>query len=348
MTLIMGLNLSDKIYTAADTRITLTPGGEKVDNIMKISTIWGKRVYPQPFYDKNTLEMAVAGDLSFASFFHDKIIESLHNKKLPSDVRELWKRIDDFGRKVVDLWLQEGGEYQDFCAIFSGSSGYRNKMVEPEILNKLKEKYEESQARDIPKGINSIKDALDRGDKTMIGLSKAILRDKGKDIFKVMEENYEVVIPPHLETEDGELNGIPDSLVFGIRISMKNGIFQTEKAEWGELLAYGTNNITKADIGDDILSRFEISRNPANLTHLMEAGMLTVSILDIAKKEKIDAIGGTVIITAQEKGEIKIMSKDLVSKPGDRIRIKMGPASPELVLFNKFNEVLPNIKQAKL
>ena len=163
-----------------------------------------------------------------------------------------------------------------------------------------------------------------------------------------MDEGYKVILPPHLKDKKEELNGIPDSFVFGLKISMEKKIFQIEEVEWGEFITYGSQGITKNDIGLDLLSRLEITRDSHTKKHLLESGIITHTILDMEKKKNIPTIGGTAVITIQEGGEVKITGKDIVANNNSTLKVKLPAGIFELKTFHKFNDELPDSKQAKL
>ena len=351
MTLIMALNLSDRIYLAADTRVTKKPDMETADNIMKIAPVWGRSLPGQPFYDKNEVFIAVAGDVEFASFFYNELKEAISKKRLPSDIRELYKNIDDFARGLVDRWMTElGKEYRNCCIIFGGTSRYRNKKIDRQKLKVIIQEYRDLEAKNVPEGVAAIQGLLDAGDEKMHAINAGFLRDRGMTAIQVMEENHKVVIAPHMTEmmlrgpESDELESCPDSLVFGLQIGMRDGLFRKEVAEWGEFIAYGTNGITKDDIGHDIVPIFEISRQDKS-ANMIQFTIMTNSILDMAKKKNTGAIGGTVMIVGMDGKHATIISRDRDTSIPENlpVHVKVDGESQQVVFFYKYNNTLAGL-----
>ena len=96
MTLIIGLNLSDRIYLGADTRITFGNGSYK-DDVLKISALgeWENTLHA-PYGLKRKLLLSVAGNVNLASFLFGKISPAIRGKDLATDVRRLHARIESF------------------------------------------------------------------------------------------------------------------------------------------------------------------------------------------------------------------------------------------------------------
>lgn len=340
--MIMALNLSDKIYLAADTRVTEKPSLKTIDNVIKITPIWSRSIQGQPFYDKNELFIAVAGDVEFATYFFEEIKNAIAKKELPADVRELYEKIDEFSKNLVDIWTTDlKKDYRNFCVIIGGLCKYRKKKIEKNKLLDLINRYQKMQEKNIPKGSKAIQDALDSGDSTMQQMNAAMLRDRGKTAIEVLEEGYRVILPPHLIEclTDGQNFEHPDSLVFGVEIDMKTGIFQKEKAEWGEYLAYGAKGITKEDIDPEIVALFEISR-PIQKPEMLENTILGVTILDTAKKKEAASIGGTVTIFTLSKDGATFATKDRDNSipPHKPVRLILGGKSHETVFFYMYKK----------
>ena len=93
--MIVGFNLSDKLYLAADSRVTVD-NGLKADNVLKIMPIleqipWAER-------NENQISVAIAGDVRYAAFLYFEIHEALKQKKLSNKKFQSFSIID-MGKK---------------------------------------------------------------------------------------------------------------------------------------------------------------------------------------------------------------------------------------------------------
>ncbi len=154
MTLIIGLNLSNKIYLAGDTRVTTTPitqPSEKtyIDNILKLDLVWGDTVHPQLKHDGNTIAVAVAGDVEFATYLVKRIKEDLNRGRLNSDIRIFAVEIENRVKVFVNDWLFTK-DYRHCCLLFSGMVKHRlNKRIPAEKLEELIRIYEKKLRRNL-------------------------------------------------------------------------------------------------------------------------------------------------------------------------------------------------------
>jgi hypothetical protein len=288
MTLIVGLNLSDRVYLAGDTRVTF-PDGSYKDDVIKVAHLSGE---PHPLIGQknpNTLYMAVAGSLNFATYLCKAIRTSIHKKSLPDDVRELYGEIEGYIIKMTDEWLKTK-DYSQCCIIFAGMSDIKKKEVDLEKLKKLEGIIKRNVAS--PEELKKVKKQLEN-EPFFQELAKKIPR---KNLMRPFEEPDAMVINPILENAikegEGEIDA-PDSLVFSVRVT-STGVSR-EKAEWGEFLAYGTNGLTNEDLAEDFLARMELSPGQlVNEKDMMESSDIRSHIFKIAEKKGVKQIGGIV------------------------------------------------------
>lgn len=119
MSLIFGINLCDRIYLAADSRVTKIRSDGSVesyrDEILKIEPI------------SEGVSIATAGDIRMASFLVSKILQSeLRNQ----DIRTIRLNIERFLPALVDRYYQKHGK-GEVCLLFGGVNKDAQKMIGP-------------------------------------------------------------------------------------------------------------------------------------------------------------------------------------------------------------------------
>src|SRR5258706_11297433 len=105
MTLIVGLNLSDRIYLAADTRATNRNTGKHSDDIFKIAPIAPPKNSDGSF-GTDHIYLAVAGSIDLARFFYLCINKRIQEGRFKYDIRSLYESLDD-------KWCSEMQAYWD-------------------------------------------------------------------------------------------------------------------------------------------------------------------------------------------------------------------------------------------
>jgi hypothetical protein len=139
-----------------------------------------------------------------------------------------------------------------------------------------------------------------------------------------------------IDTNNGNIEEYPDSFLFGAYLRIKERTVTLETAEWGEVLAYGANNIRKKTVPEDLLATLEFFRGKEkNKPHLLESALMTATILDIARDNNIASIGGTVIIVSSTKEGEMIMGKDVVFKENNT-SVRVNGVEIPLIPFDKY------------
>lgn len=288
MTLIVGLNLSDRLYLGADTRVTY-PDNTFEDNIIKVAHLIG---VPVPIIGEenfDTIFLAVAGNLNYATYLYKEIKNDIDNGKLSSDIRVLFNNIDDYIKEKTDVWLKSN-PYKNCCIIFAGTNNSRKKEVNITKLNELQKVYKKNIKS--PTELQKAKKQLEN-DSFFKELLKKI---PSKKLMRPFDEPYAMEINPiikkAIEDNDETIN-VPDGLIFSIAIT-KEGVSK-QKAEWGEFLAYGSGGLTKKNLPEEFLAHMELS--PGQLVtqqDMMETLYIKDQIIKIAEDNNIKKIGGTV------------------------------------------------------
>ncbi len=287
MTLIVGLNLSDRLYIAADTRLT-AKDKSYTDNIVKVVLLSGQMDILPEIENSNTLCMVVAGHLGFATFLYKEIKKSISEKLLPTDVRELQLIIVGYIKEKTNEWLKSN-HYASCVMIFAGMHCEREKVIDTGRFNKLKQVYE----KNLPSvdKLQEIEEALEQAP-----FFKKLAAQAPEELERFLGRSTDIGM--NSKIEDAIKTGrptiaAPDSLIFSVKISSHS--LEIEKAEWGEFLAYGSRGITKKDLAEDLLAKMEL--NPGqrgNEDDLLETELIRSEILGIAKRENLVGIGGIV------------------------------------------------------
>ncbi len=340
MTLVVGLNFSHKLYLAGDTRVTRDNGQSRqyIENILKVVPLWGKEILDQKFFDNNSISLAVAGNVSLASYLYEKIRTALNNREISSDIRTFSEQILDLIQKMVDIWLKDN-PHANCALLFSGMVQDRHKRISKQKLSELIDLYNERVAQDKPSREKFIKEILPN-DPTWQAIDQKMRMEAGKSVVESLEEGDKPIISKWIQDaidKNSDEIEMPDSLVLGIEIRTRAGVLKEEVAEWGEFIAYGAS-LTKDDLPKDLLAALELShvKDETKGPHLFEAALISQSISDTAKKKGIQSIGGTVVLlTTLSNGKMLIQGKDLKQQDGKFVLELYNRIVP-LIPFHKF------------
>ncbi|NCO04726.1 MAG: hypothetical protein GW939_01105 [Candidatus Magasanikbacteria bacterium] len=318
MTLIVGLNLSDRIYLAADTRVTITNSRDEnmfVDNIIKIVPLYGKHILDRHCPEDVLLSMAVAGDVGLADFVKNSIKDDLYSKGFSSDIRSLFQELnEDYFTSLADKWLSSGGQYGKSCAFIIGGYGTKKgRKINVKKISKMVKIYKEEHKFDTKKE-KEIRKALEE-DETLQLINKKMKMQANKNIFDTLRESSHPQIPDFIREAISQqketLDDLPDYFLFCVEFGVLNGKLEFNKssAEYGQYIARGQGKITEDEISDSLLATIELNPNKGkNQEHLLEGSIISRTILDIAKEKKLNGIGGTVIINCLKENKSEIMS----------------------------------------
>lgn len=356
MTLIIGLNLSDKIYLAGDTRVTQPttehPSGKIfIDNVIKIGVVYDQSAYGTtrcPTH--NRLNVAVAGDVALATHSFSSIQKDIFGGLLSSDIRLLHGQIDQtYITKLADTWLSKGGPFDvSCCLIFGGTAPDRPKMISPEKLQELVKKYKEETF------INEEKrqkiEEIAKSDFTWQAFAKKLQADSGKTPIQLLEESSVPKVSPEIQSalDSGlaEISDFADSLIFSVEIviNQSGATLKKKKAEWGQFLARGSRGIEEGDLPDSLLAVNELRPSKTKTQeHLIESAMIDTSIRDLARERGIDTIGGAVVLSCLKKNSNEIIAHGQTSTNGQihlEIHGKIIPVFP-FFMYHKMPYITP-------
>lgn len=129
MTLILGMNLTDSVYLAADTRVTQMKGSVVVgihDDLLKI---WG---------NKHGIFCAVAGDAGLARHLLSGLrYESFARR----GVESIRKNIEQFVYDHADAYWKKKGQTTEATLMFAGSSQHSRASVKRSLVKPLVEAH---------------------------------------------------------------------------------------------------------------------------------------------------------------------------------------------------------------
>lgn len=125
MTLILGINLTDSVYLAADTRVTRMRNGEIVDTHDDLLKIWG---------NQDGIFCAVAGDAGLAKHL---LNELRYHSFARRGIEELRAAIEQFVYDNADAYWQEKGATTEATLMFAGSSKRRKARIDTDLIKRL-------------------------------------------------------------------------------------------------------------------------------------------------------------------------------------------------------------------
>jgi hypothetical protein len=242
MTMILGANLSDRIYLSSDTRLTVKKESEEIvfyDNILKTIPL------------NRDIIVSVAGSLDLAKFIFKEIKKRFNN----SNIKELKDEIKEFINSLsVDIFTKFSGK--SLCMMFGGRNPGHNKKIDGKKIIKMVKQY---------------------GDITGKQMNMK------KVIFNGLFKQPSVPNPyPELPTVECDL--------FSIAVS-GNGIDITQ-TEWGDMLAFGADGVSKDDIPEEAFGELEFRGDAGDIRK--DFVMLTAIMSDMIKTKKNFKIGGSI------------------------------------------------------
>lgn len=284
MSLIFGINLSDRIYLSADTRLTIeNPDGtrEYKDSTIKII------LFPSP------IAVAVAGKTKAARLILQRLLES--EKDVALSIRTLRANILDKITPIVDELLASDFTYEQLkvCFLFGGlNKNTKKKVAGGKKLIELVGECQNLEKQSDEKLVTKLLDDRFQGDRSLIANALANSQQNLKDVHFQALKNQKVGADGMLTTD------VADSHIFAILINPPNAPV-IEDAEWGEFLAYGPR-ITKNQIPKNAFCKLEFkSSGRINIDH----ALLTAIIETTARDYNLNTVGGSIFsVVISEKG----------------------------------------------
>ena len=135
MTFILGINLSDRLILAADTKISKLNEEKKRETVGYCVKLHQFSNGEENTNDARFVSCMFAGNKRFAMYLAGELTKAFENKKLPTDIIELKNRIDGFMKKIISLYT--GKSVEKKCKmIFAGVSA-RVKTFDVERLSEI-------------------------------------------------------------------------------------------------------------------------------------------------------------------------------------------------------------------
>lgn len=291
MTVIIGINLSQRSLIAGDTRLSFEKDGElylRHDNMQKVEDLGGNPI----------ITVACAGNAHFARF----IIEKLKQNPILTQGITAFRLTarDVIGPIAHEYFTIHGYERTDVSAtlIFAGSDALRHKYVTGQQFIDMANAYAYSE--------NGKRSGAVR-------VSRAL-----QEAFPVGER-----IPPG----ERELN-INNTDVFAVEIS-KSRLDITE-TKWGQLLIYGPEGLVRSEIEPKDIAFFEFAEDAYDngLGVGNDFALMTAFIDSQATKHNLSSVGGSVVIyennfdgsTRVLDGKVLTADKTQIDESGPRFQ----------------------------
>ena len=284
MSLIFGINLSDRIYLSADTRLTT----EKSDGTreFKDNTI---KVIPFP----SPIAVAVAGNAKAAKFILQKLLRSESDANL--NIRTLRENILEKIKPTVDELLSSGFSYNQtrVCFLFGGlNKNAKKRVASGKRLIELVGECQELEKKSEERLFTRLLDGNFKGDRSLLANALANSQQNLKDV------HFQALKNQQADQEGMVTADVTDSHIFAVLINPPNEPV-IEDAGWGEFLAFGPK-ITKNQIPKNAFCKLEFkSSGKINIDH----ALLTAIIETTARESKLDSVGGSIFsVVISEKG----------------------------------------------
>lgn len=294
MTMILGVNLTDQIYLAGDTRVTYL-GSQVIheDNVIKLTGLKDSSDY--------RLAVAVAGDVELASFLTSRFVNDLKQGKIPLDIDHLEVSLREFFQQCINQWRRQKTVRNDlFSYLLIGAIDF-NKYKFPtkekisELLGHFNTHVEEQKSKRW-----QIEEALQK-DPIMKQLNEKLLEQRGKGILEEITENETPLFHPKIQAvlkDDITSTTAPfHSLLVGCAVDVNNNTVTTEVAHWGEGLVKG-GGVKSDALKPDMQAVFEFGTRikQGEKNNILECALIGATILDYAKKNQLPGIGGSVAV----------------------------------------------------
>lgn len=274
MTVIFGVNLSDRLYIAGDSRLSrlVSREGQEIievvhDNMQKV----------EPLKGSSGVVIASAGNANFAKY----ILKSLASQPfLRGGIVSVRAEIEDWVRQATDQYLSKGNSISEMHAAFiiGGADKHSKKVIHGKDLLPLIKAY----------------GGKEDGNS---GHLKKVIADG------LMSKGIDVPNP------DPELP-VNNTILFGLVISSKG--IDVVDTKWGEYLIYGPPGLKKDDVPTSFVGNLEFDEKSGDVQH--DISITVGLIHTLADTRALASVGGVVVtMMVASDQSIVIMEGDIYS-----------------------------------
>ncbi len=331
--MIMGVNLTDKIYLAADSRVTYTgPSTTKYeDNVIKIVGLKNSPEYQ--------LTVAVAGDVELATFLAGTLSFNLKHGTIPLNIEKLEPTLKLFFQKCINEWYKQRKIREGLLTyMLVGAVDFtKRKVPSKEKIDSLLEHFmlhteEQKKTRwKVEKSV--LKDPIIKM------LNQKLLEQRGKGVMEELVENDNPKFHPKIQAV---LNGNTDpelqpfhTLLVGSLVDVNNRTVHTEVANWGEGLVKG-GGVRPDALRPDMQAVFEFGTRQLQKEgdNMLECAFIGTTILDYAKKENLSGIGGNVAVGILSKRGLRLSGQNFRFE-GENVFAKVNGVEVPMQFFHQ-------------
>ena len=259
MSLILGVNLPDKLFLISDTRLTHITDGKKIyrNNFLKI------------FSYNEKITVAVAGNAVLANFILQKIRDS---RIINNEILYFREKIESFLLKILNDYQTQGGQYTNVVLIFGGYDVSKKKKINSSIFGDFQSR-----------GIVGKKDIIHQSiNKKVI---EGLMREFSKRGFAQIPKDTEFEID------------YPYSSIFSVEINLPNAP-EIKDIDCYSLVMYAQKGLTERNIPFDILQELEVnidfSLKGEELIYRWSTQLVRL-VHEVAGNYYLDAVGGNVV-----------------------------------------------------
>lgn len=255
MTVIFGVNLSDRVYLAGDSRISdllVDKDGQehavpKSDNILKVDLVKGN----------SGVALACAGDAKFAAYILNALYREAFSKNGVMSIRD---NVEEWAKLKAHEYFTRN-KYTSATFIFAGSDRSRQKEISASRVLTLAKSY--------------LSDGRQGSMKSH--LAKALENHADKHDGKVGLEK--MVLP------------VADTVLFSMKIG-KSGV-EIEDTVFGQFLLYGPRGLIKEDIEERHIGQLEYATSNGDITQ--DIILIMAMLHELAENKQLVSVGGCII-----------------------------------------------------
>jgi hypothetical protein len=271
LSLIAGINLSDRVYLTSDTRVTRKcPSGLEYyrDNVLKTVRV------------SDDVVITAAGSVAAAR----ACVIALRSAPEATDIRALRDRVTDLVRPVIDDYLREHTYEEARCVLMiAGRSPDRPKRVR--FGRRFIQLFEAAKASE-QKHAEMMVDIL--RDPRALALHQSALQQLGTKPPAIKAAVW-AAMRRGADAEGFVTVPCADSRVFALSIGRD---LIVDDADWGEMLIYGSRGVKRSLIPDETIGELEFAQAD-DLTPAVV--LLTAMVVASTRELGVTTIGGGVV-----------------------------------------------------